>query len=91
MVLLLSALTKDAAPAPKIVPVPPAMAVPVVRTSGGRCQNARVRQVQGRGEAVPANRRLTEEPLADLSRAIVRDASCDRPEIVAKRVGDTQR
>ncbi|OAN63877.1 hypothetical protein [Sphingomonas sp. TDK1] len=79
--LLLFALAEDVTPAASLpAPAPEA-----------RCQNAQVRSVAEKRAVASSAQPLAEEPLADLSRAIVRDVRCDRPERVAERVGAKQR
>lgn len=85
MVLFLLSIAGDDAPAAEA-------AVASAPAPAARCENARRQTVQGRGEAVaPGVRSLAEEPLANAYRPVVRFAQCDRPLIVARRIGQQQR
>ncbi|MET3711441.1 hypothetical protein ABIC65_002143 [Sphingomonas trueperi] len=84
LVLLLLSITGDDVPAA-------AAAEAATQPPAARCENARTQSVRLPGEASPGLRSLAEEPLANAYRPVVRDVRCDRPEIVAKRVGQRQR
>jgi hypothetical protein len=68
-------------------------AVPKPPAAKARCENARL-HVVGKDAEREAPARVTslkDEPLADRSLAVIRDASCDRPVKVESNVGQQQR
>lgn len=87
MVLLLLSISGEDAPA--VLPLPAAK--PVSAHRAARCENARVQTVDQDRAKAPVLRSLAEEPLANAYRPVVRHADCDRPVIVASRVGRVQR
>lgn len=87
MVLLLLSIAGEDAPSAPLL----SAAKPVMAPRAGRCENARTQNVDQDRAKAPALRSLAEEPLANAYRPVVRHADCDRPVIVANRVGQVQR
>lgn len=67
--------------------------VPKAPAAKARCENAKL-QVVGKDAERETSARATplaEQPLADRSLAVIRDARCDRPVKVETQVGQQQR
>jgi hypothetical protein len=84
LVLLLLSITGDDVPAA-------AAAEAVAKAPAVRCENASIQSVRAPVDASASLRSLGEEPLANAYRPVVRDVHCDRPVMVARRVGQQQR
>ncbi|MET3725113.1 hypothetical protein [Sphingomonas trueperi] len=82
MILLLLSITAEDAPA--------AAAVDAV-TPATRCENASTQSVDAQPAGAVTLRPLSQESLANAYRPVVRDVACDRPVVVARRVGQQQR
>jgi hypothetical protein len=84
LVLLLLSITGEDVPAA-------AAAETAAQAAPTRCENARVHSVEAQDTVVLGTHALKQEPLANAYRPVVRHVGCDRPVIVATRVGDKQR
>lgn len=84
LVLLLLSVTGEDVPTAAAVEVAAAQAAPT------RCENARVHSAEEQDAAVLGAHALNQEPLANAYRPVVRHVGCDRPVIVATRIGETQ-
>jgi len=87
MVLLLFSIAGDEVPT-VLAPANSSVATPLPRE---QCENARDTLVRDGEEPVPALRSLEKELLANAYRPVVRYAHCDKPVVIAKRVGQQQR
>ena len=90
MLLVLLLLSINGEDAPAAAAAAPA-AEAVAKAPAARCENASIQSVRAPADASASLRSLGEEPLANVYRPVVRDVHCDRPVIVATRVGDKQR
>lgn len=83
ILLLLSTTANDATAA---LPAAGRKSAPRVQ-----CENARSQRVDARQGAVPPVKPLADAPLANSYRPLVRFVDCDRPVVLATRVGEKQR
>lgn len=56
-----------------------------------KCENARSQRVDERQGAVARAKPLADAPLANSYRPLVRFVDCDRPVVLANRIGEKQR